>query len=152
MIRDNKYLENLLYDIWEEYFCDVARLNLVAIKFGKYSRKRLGSIKLIRDNSIFERYLKKYTLDRNIFEEESVSLITLTRYFSLDHVPEFIIKYTIIHELCHYTHGFNSPLEKRFSHPHRGGIIKKEYQYRGLSYLYTDSKKWLSENWVKVVS
>ena len=33
MIRDNKYLENLLYDLWEINFCDVARSNLVTIKY-----------------------------------------------------------------------------------------------------------------------
>ena len=52
MIRDNKYLENLLYDLWENNFCDVARLNLVTIKYGKYSKRQLGSIKMIKDHFI----------------------------------------------------------------------------------------------------
>ena len=58
-MRDNKYLENLLYDLWENNFCDVARLNLVAIKYGKHSKRQLGSIRLIKDVNTFNRYIKK---------------------------------------------------------------------------------------------
>ncbi len=152
MVRDNKYLENLLYDIWENHFCDVARLNLVTIKYGKHSKRQLGSIKLIKDSRIFDRYIKKYNLNKELFENPTVSLITLTRYFSYDHIPEYVIKATIVHELCHYTHGFSSPLERIYKHPHRGGIIKKEFQKRELLDIYTNSKKWIKENWLKVIT
>ena len=152
MVRDNKYLENLLYDIWENHFCDVARLNLVTIKYGKHSKRQLGSIKLIKDSRIFDRYIKKYNLNKEVFENPTVSLITITRYFSYDHIPEYVIKATIVHELCHYTHGFSSPLERIYKHPHRGGVIKKEFQKRELLDIYTDSKKWIKENWLKVIT
>lgn len=152
MVRDNKYLENLLYDIWENNFCDVARLNLVAIKYGKHSKRQLGSIKWIKDSKTFERYIKKYELSKDIFEDKSVSLITLTKYFSYDYIPEYVIRATIVHELCHYTHGFNSPLKRVYTHPHRGGVIKKEFQKRDLLNIYTDSKKWIKENWINVIS
>ena len=152
MVRDNKYLENLLYDIWENHFCDVARLNLVTIKYGKHSKRQLGSIKLIKDSRTFDRYVKKYNLNKEVFENPTVSLITLTRYFSYDHIPEYVIKATIVHELCHYTHGFSSPLERIYKHPHRGGVIKKEFQKRELLDIYTDSKKWIKENWLKVIT
>jgi len=152
VVRDNKYLENLLYDIWENHFCDVARLNLVTIKYGKHSKRQLGSIKLIKDSRTFDRYVKKYNLNKEVFENPTVSLITLTRYFSYDHIPEYVIKATIVHELCHYTHGFSSPLERIYKHPHRGGVIKKEFQKRELLDIYTDSKKWIKENWLKVIT
>ena len=152
MDRDNKFLENLLYDIWENHFCDVARLNLVTIKYGKHSKRQLGSIKLIKDSRTFDRYVKKYNLNKEVFENPTVSLITLTRYFSYDHIPEYVIKATIVHELCHYTHGFSSPLERIYKHPHRGGVIKKEFQKRELLDIYTDSKKWIKENWLKVIT
>ena len=152
MIRDNKFLENLLYDIWENHFCDVARLNLVTIKYGKHSKRQLGSIKLIKDMDTFEKYINKYNLSKELFENPSVSLITITRYFSYDYVPEYVIKATIVHELCHYTHGFSSPLEKLYKHPHKGGIIKKEFQKRELLDIYIDSKKWIKENWISVIS
>jgi len=152
VVRDNNYLENLLYDIWETHFCDVARLNLVTIKYGKHSKRQLGSIKLIKDSRTFDRYIKRYKLNREVFENPSVSLITITRYFSYDYIPEYVIKATIVHELCHYTHGFSSPLERIYTHPHRGGVIKKEFQKRELLDIYTDSKKWIKENWIKVVT
>ncbi len=152
MIRDNKYLENLLYDLWENNFCDIPRLNLVAIKYGKHSKRQLGSIRLIKDKNIFERYIKRYKLDKNIFDNESVSLINITRYFMYDYVPEHVVKATIAHELCHYTHGFSSPLEKKYKYPHQGGVIKKELENRHLYGIYLDSKKWLKDNWVSVIS
>lgn len=152
MIRDNKFLENLLYNIWENHFCDVARLNLVTIKYGKHSKRQLGSIKLIKDMNTFDRYVKRYNLSKSLFENPSVSLITITKYFSYDYIPEYVIKATIVHELCHYTHGFSSPLEKLYKHPHQGGIIKKEFQKRELLDIYLDSKRWIKDNWVSVIS
>lgn len=152
MVRDNKYLENLLYDLWENNFCDVARPNLVAIKFGKHSKRQLGSIRLIKDRGSFERYVKKYKLNSDIFDNKTVSLINVTRYFSYDYVPEYVIKATVAHELCHYTHGFSSPLEKKYRYPHQGGIIQKELNSRGLLVVYTDSKKWIKDNWLSVIS
>ena len=119
---------------------------------GKHSKRQLGSIKLIKDKSTFNRYIQKYKLEKSIFEDQSVSLINVTRYFSYDYIPEFVIQSTIAHELCHYTHGFNSPLQKLYTHPHRGGIIKKEFLKRGLIDIYVDSKKWLKENWISVIS
>ncbi len=152
MIRDNKYLENLLYDLWENNFCDIPRLNLVAIKYGKHSKRQLGSIRLIKDRNIFERYIKRYKLDKNIFDNESVSLINITRYFMYDYVPENVVKATIAHELCHYTHGFSSPLEKKFKYPHQGGVVRKELKNRGLYDIYIYSKRWLKDNWISVIS
>ena len=152
MVRDNKYLENLLYDLWENNFCDVARLNLVAIKYGKHSKRQLGSIRLIKDRDTFDRYIKRYKLDKDLFDNESVSLINITRYFMYDYVPEYVIKATIAHELCHYTHGFSSPLEKKFKYPHQGGVVRKELKARGLYETYLDSKRWLKDNWISVIS
>ncbi|HNW23784.1 MAG TPA: hypothetical protein PKH06_03450 [Candidatus Dojkabacteria bacterium] len=152
MVRDNKYLENLLYDLWESNFSDVARLNLVTIKYGKHSKRQLGSIRLIKDMSTFERYIKRYKLEKDMFDNQSVSLINITRYFMYDYVPEYVVKATIAHELCHYTHGFSSPLEKKFKYPHQGGIVKKELKNRHLYDIYTDSKRWLKDNWLAVIS
>jgi len=152
VVRDNKYLENLLYNLWENNFCDVARLNLVAIKYGKHSKRQLGSIRLIKDRDTFDRYIKRYNLNKDVFENKTVSLINITRYFAYDYVPEYVIRATIAHELCHYTHGFSSPLEKRYKYPHQGSIIKKELKDRGLIDIYVDSKKWLKDNWISVIS
>lgn len=152
MVRDNKYLENLLYDLWKNNFCDIARPNLVVIKFGKHSKRQLGSIRLIKNRDTFERYVKKYKLNSDIFDNKTVSLINVTRYFTYDYVPEYVIKATVAHELCHYAHGFSSPLEKKYRYPHQGGIIQKELNSRGLLDVYTDSKKWIKDNWLSIIS
>lgn len=151
-MRDNKYLEKLLYDIWETSFCDIPRLNAVVIKYGKYSKRQLGSIKMIKDEVILNRYIKRFNIEKENLEEYSVSIITLTKYFSQPYVPEFVIKATIVHELCHYAHGFNSPLKKIYDHPHKGNIIRKEFNKRDLSDMYVESKNWLKQNWLSVIS
>mgnify|MGYP005810415085 CR=1 FL=1 len=151
-MRDNKYLENLLYDIWETSFCDVPRLNAVVIKYGKYSKRQLGSIKMIKDQRSLDRYLKRFNISKDNLENSSVSVITITKYFSQPYIPEFVVRATIVHELCHYAHGFNSPLDRKYTHPHRGGIIRKEFNRRDLSDIYLESKKWLKENWREVIS
>lgn len=150
-MRDNEYLENLLYDLWENHFCDVPRHNLVIIKFGKYSKRQLGCISLARDGSKIKSILKKKKDEYEVQDEKSISIITITRYFQNEIVPEYVIKATIAHELCHYTHGFNSPLQKRFDKPHQGNVINKELSSRD---LIEDQKKadlWLKKNWLDII-
>jgi len=150
-MRDNKYLENLLYDLWDNHFCDVPRKNLVVIKFGKYSKRQLGSIKLANKYTKIKGLMRKRKEELEVQDEKSVTVITVTRYFQNEIVPEFVIRATIAHELCHYTHGFQSPLEKRFDHPHRGNVIKKELAKRDLLDQEKETEKWLKENWLKIV-
>ena len=150
-MRDNKYLENILYDLWDNHFCDVPRKNLVVIKFGKYSKRQLGSIKLANKYTKIKGLMRKRKEELEVQDEKSVTVITVTRYFQNEIVPEFVIRATIAHELCHYTHGFQSPLEKRFDHPHRGNVIKKELAKRDLLDQEKETEKWLKENWLKIV-
>ncbi|MGI6484068.1 MAG: hypothetical protein ACOX0R_00380 [Candidatus Dojkabacteria bacterium] len=150
-MRDNKYLENILYDLWDNHFCDVPRKNLVVIKFGKYSKRQLGSIKLANRYTKIKGLMKKRREELEVQDEKSVTVITVTRYFQNEIVPEFVIRATIAHELCHYTHGFQSPLEKQFDHPHQGNVIKKELAKRDLLNQEKEADKWLKENWLKIV-
>ena len=150
-MRDNKYLENLLYDLWDNHFCDVPRKNLVVIKFGKYSKRQLGSIKLANRYTKIKGLMRKRKEELEVQDEKSVTVITITRYFQNEIVPEYVIKATIAHELCHYTHGFQSPLEKQFNHPHQGNVIKKELAKRDLLDQEKETEKWLKENWLKIV-
>lgn len=151
MKRDNEYLENRLYDIWENHFSDVPRQNLVIIKFGKYSKRQLGSIKWANERTKVKGILKKKREEIGIQDDDRVSIISVTRYFKNLNVPEFVIDATIAHELVHYTHGFSSPLPKVFNHPHRGRIVQKELKRRGLGDMYTQSERWLKENWKNIV-
>jgi hypothetical protein len=144
--RDNKWLEEMFYDIWENYFNDVPRKNLVIIKFGKGAKRQLGCIKLATRKT---RGIGSKLDDIEYQDIKNVSVITITKLFQNPEVPEFIVQGTIAHEMCHYAHGFNSPLQQLYNHPHKGGVIRKELQKRGLGELYKESNKWLKQNWLK---
>lgn len=151
-MRNNTILENMLYELWENHFCDVPRKNLVVIKFGKYSKRQLGSIKLAHSGTRIKGIMKTRKEEFLSQDEKSISVITLTGYFRNDLlVPDYVVNATIAHELCHYTHGFSSPLEKRFLNPHQGNVIKKELSKRGLLEEQDMADKWLKKNWVKVI-
>lgn len=147
-MRDNAWLEQKMYDLWEEHFADVPRKNLVIIKFGRNSSRQLGSIKWADKRT---RGIRNFMKGHDIQDDKRISIITITSKFKDENVPEDIVKATIAHEMCHYAHGFNSPLKQIYNHPHKGGVIRKEFERRGLGKLHKFSKKWLKENWRKYV-
>ncbi len=130
--RDHAWLQQLLDDIWDEYFADVPQENDVRIVFGRRARRRLGSISLDPANP-------------------HVSIITMNGLFKLPEVPQFVIEATLVHELTHYAHGFNSPLAQAQQHPHAGGVMRREFDERGLLSLYKQQKAWLKANWTTFV-
>lgn len=131
--RDQEWLENLLSQIWYEHFNDIEQTNSVRIRYGRRAKRRLGSI----------------SLDPR---DRHTSIITINSIFKDLAVPEFIIRATIVHELTHYAHGFNSPHEQKHQYPHSGGVIRAEFAERGLEQLYLDQKAWLKQNWPKIVA
>lgn len=141
-MRDNKWLEEKLEDLWENFYSDVPRKNKVTIKFGKRASRVLGSIK-------YHKKMLESDPEFNLHEDKKISQITITRYFMDEAIPDEVVVGTIAHEMVHYVHGFNSPLERRYAHPHKGGIIKKEMYTRGLSDLYEKSEGWVKKNWIK---
>jgi len=146
-MRTDEWLEDQLYDIWENNFADVPRTNSVLITFGKRSKRQLGCIKHIKaptTKKIAKKLEKAPSNDNN-----TISLIIITSYFKDEFIPEVVVRSTIAHELAHYTHGFSSPLPKLFDHPHKGGIVRKELNKRGLGESYKLSQKWIKSNWVK---
>jgi hypothetical protein len=151
-MRDNIYLQNLMYEVWEEYFNDIPRKNFVLTKFGKYSKRQLGCIKFANTQTKVKALLKTYEEDILAQDEDSISIIVLTKYFQNDIVPEYLLIATLAHEICHYAHGFNSPLPKRFKYPHQGNIVKKEMMGRGLGDTLKANDKWLKDNWINIVS
>lgn len=147
-MRNDKWLEDIMYDLWENHFEDVPRLNNVVIKFGKRAKRQLGAISWAdKKTKKIEKILS--LLGKADFERES--LINITAYFKDEKIPEYVVRATIAHELCHYTHGFNSPLKRMYKHPHKGGVVTKELNSRGLGSLNKKSKKWLKANWPKYI-
>lgn len=121
--RDNFWLLSRLDYLWTNYFQDVTQDNPIFIKFGRYSKFRLGSIK-------FDPRTKH-------------SYITITSMFKDQAIPTEVVDHTIAHELCHYTHGFSSPKKKMHKYPHHGGVIKQELSERGLHHLSAAYSAWV---------
>lgn len=133
-MRDNQWLKSKLESVFSTYFSDVARPNHITIHFGRKAKRRLASIRqLSRTNKYAD------------------TEIRMTGYFRDPSVPESVIEVTIAHELCHYAHGFGSPLPKFSEFPHSGGIVDKELCKRGLSEMLREQKKWLERHWNTVV-
>lgn len=121
--RTDSWLLSRLDFLWDNYFADVSQVNKVYIRFGRFSKLRLGSIRL-------EPATKS-------------SYITITSMFRDESVPQEVVDHTIAHELCHYAHGFSSPIPRLHKYPHHGGIIKKELSSRKLGYLADAYSLWL---------
>lgn len=124
-IRDDNWLLSRLDDIWTQYFADTPQTNKVFIKFGRYAKYRLGSIRLNR--------------------KTKSSIITITSMFKDLKIPQQVIDHTIGHELVHFTHGFSSPHPRLHKFPHAGGIVKKEMFQRGMGYLYLAYRAWIKQ-------
>lgn len=131
-MRDNNYLKNKLNSIWETFFADVPRSNKVLIQFGRCAEKRLGSIRKVINGP-----------NRKRFD----TLIYINGHFKDGFIPEFVIDATIAHELCHYAHGFSSPLPQLSKFPHRGDVVDRELNDRGLKTLERSEQDWLNKNW-----
>lgn len=140
-MRDNEWLKKRLDHIWRTYFANVAQANEVTIEFGRAARTRLGSIKQLR-------LMRRGAVDAL---NTSGSLITITGYFKDERVPEFMIDAVIAHELCHYAHGFSSPLPQLLKYPHQGGAVDREMIKRGLGDMLLAQQKWLKTEWKDVV-
>jgi hypothetical protein len=66
-------------------------------------------------------------------------------------IPEIIIDHVIAHELVHYVHGFGSRRPRLLRHPHQGGVIKSEFQKRGVWELYRAYQAWMKIHWRQYV-
>lgn len=136
-MRDNDWLEAKLDYLIRKHFSDVDFRNPVFIHFGRCARTRLGSIKKVYPKSTIARLKGEFS-----------SVITMNGHFRDESIPEYNIDAVIAHELCHYAHGFSSPLPQMTTHPHRGGIVDKEMVKRGFDKELKLQKKWFKENWI----
>jgi hypothetical protein len=132
-MRDGLWLQELLDATWDQHFTDVPQVNIVRIEFGKRAKRQLGCIRVDR-------------------RDPSATVITMNGLFKDEAIPRFVVQSTLVHELIHYAHGFNSPLEQKHAHPHAGGVVRREYAERGLEQLYVDQQKWLKANWPAILA
>lgn len=123
--RDNIWLLSRLDFIWSEYFSDIPQTNKVFIKFGRFSKFRLGSIKLNRTTKS--------------------SHITITAMFKDLEIPAEVVDHTIGHELTHYAHGFSSTHPRLHKYPHAGGVVRLEMRNRGMEHLYDAYQLWIKK-------
>lgn len=131
-MRDAAWLHGRLDYLWDTYFADVEQDNDVRIVWGRKAKTRLGSIRLDA-------------------ADPTITIITINRLYQDEAIPEYVVDATIVHELTHYAHGFNSPHAQKQAHPHAGGVMAKEFAERGLSDMYKAQKKWLKLNWRTII-
>jgi len=125
--RDEPWLADLLEQIWERHFADTPRVNRVRVSFGGAWKSRLGLI--------------------TMSEDQQTSYIQVNALLSHLQIPEYVTFITIAHEMVHYAHGFGSPLPRRYKHPHRGGIVKRELTRRGIVREYNLYDEWVYDHW-----
>lgn len=130
--RDNNWLLSRLDLIWSKYFSDVEQTNPVHIRFGRYSKYRLGSIKLNR--------------------KTNHSFITITAMFKDHKIPTQVVDHTLAHELVHYAHGFSSKRARLHKYPHAGGVVRQELEERGVGFLNKAYKLWVGQYRKKLIS
>jgi hypothetical protein len=123
--RDDAWLRERLRLLWEMHFADVPIGYPITVRFGTRARYRFGSISA-RDGK---------------------TLILINQLFADPYVPTFVVDETLAHELVHYAHGFNSGLPRRHTHAHRGGVVDKELQQRGLGTLSARAEQWRDTHW-----
>ena len=114
-----------MLELWQIRFMDVPMLNEVKIRFKGKWKLKFGHIKM-RNN---------------------ITEIVINSLFKHEDIPQYIIDLTIAHELIHYSHGFQSPLERKFRYPHQGGIVRKELKRRGFKDALQLERKIFRKEW-----
>ncbi len=126
-MRDNIILKERLTQISEKLFPELDTNNIV-IKFKGRSKYKFGHIKRTRNDT-------------------EIAINSLFKHLL---VPQYIIDLTIAHELVHYSHGFQSPLPKKFKYPHKGGVVRKELIRKGLANFLRKERIFFRKEWPEI--
>ncbi|MFH0752710.1 MAG: hypothetical protein V1914_03900 [archaeon] len=126
-MRDEVWLKDRFEKIWEMAFPDVTRMNNVRVRFLGRWKNKFGHIKKLKNEDT-------EIVINGLFKEEAI--------------PEYIIDLTLAHEIVHYSHGFSSPLPKKYKHPHAGGVVRRELKARGLGPLLRKERGFVKNEWV----
>lgn len=120
-------LSSCLNWVWGQYFSDITRCNEVAIDYRYPWKNRLGLIRLSSDSM-----------------HTCIEINTLLQILA---VPDVVLLITIAHELCHYAHGFGSPLPRKYAFPHAHQVVEKELKQRNLGASLTACEAWIDHYW-----
>ncbi len=123
--RDDAWLAERLRLLWEVHFSDVPRGYPITTRFGNRAKYCYGSIAA-----------------RN-----GQTSIRINQLFADPFVPDYVVDATLAHELAHYAHGFHYGLPRLHAHAHRGGVVDKELERRGLGELYAKAAQWRQAHW-----
>ena len=127
LTRTDGWLEQRGEEIWQNYFSDIQQENKVQFKFKGRWRTKLGHIRKLKN--------KHTEIAINSLLQDPI-------------IPEWLIDVTIAHEICHYVHGFCSPLPQKYKHPHQSGVIEKELARRNFDIsLVKKQNKWTKAHW-----
>jgi len=126
-MRDNILLKERLTQISGKLFPELNTSSII-IKFKGKSKYKFGHIKRTRNNTE----------------------IAINSLFKDLLVPQYVIDLTIAHELVHYSHGFQSPLPKKFKYPHKGGVVRKELIRKGLANFLRREKLFFKKEWSEI--
>lgn len=135
--------------IQRKHFADAKIDNALLIRFGRRARRVLGSIRKNPErSSILSRMLSVDSRRRGNDKSQFDTQIIINGHFRDEQIPEFMVDSVIGHELCHYVHGFSSPLPQLARHPHKGGIVNYEMAKRGMGELELKQKRWIKQHWL----
>ncbi len=112
------------------HFSDAANGYPIEIRFGIRARYRFGSIAARNRKTV----------------------ILINQLFADNCVPDYVVDSTIAHEMVHYAHGFGSGLPRLYTDPHRGGVVDRELERRGLAAVTQRSEEWRKANWEELYS
>jgi hypothetical protein len=124
---EERELTAYLNRIWRKHFTDIPRVNTVHIGYCFPWKSRLGLIRLSLD--------------------QSTTFIGINSLLQLPQVPEYVLITTIAHELVHYTHGFGSPLPRKYKYPHANGVVERELESRELGESLHCCNRWIDKHW-----
>lgn len=124
-VRDNTWLTERVRLLHEHHFADVPQGYPILTRFSTRARYRLGCISA----------------------RDGIALIQVNSLYADPVVPVYVVDGTLAHELAHYAHGFGSGLPQIYEHAHRGGVVDKELEKRGLGQLYVRAEQWRKRHW-----
>ena len=124
-MRDNYWLGKRLEQIWQLLYPDVPKQNNVNVRFKGKWKNKFG----------------------HIAKKGNDSEIAVNGLFKNELVPEYIIDITLAHELAHYSHGFNSPLPRKFKYPHKNNVVNRELLKRGFGHWIRMERSFLKKDW-----